>query len=278
MLIEGVHFDLDFCDPVSLGRKSLAVNLSDIAAMGGIPRHFLLSLAMPAGLPLQFVDAFVDGLLGMAAEYGVILVGGDTCSSGGGLCISITLLGEQTPAMTLPRTGASLGDSIFVTGTIGDSALGLTLLRQGVRKGPYVEKHLNPTPRVREGQLLAASGIPTAMIDISDGLLSDLGHILHGSSTGAAIHTTKIPVSDQFHRHVAPSSRDFDSLVLAGGEDYELLFTAPGARKPEVYALFAGSGTMVTEIGEIVSGNSIRLVTSDGEHDLPTVLGFNHFG
>ncbi len=138
MLVEGVHFDLALCDPITLGRKSAAVNLSDIAAMGGRPRHCLLSLAIPQDLPVEFLDGFLTGLLERAQEFDVALVGGDTCSSRGGLVISITLMGEQLPDLVVSRRGAQPGDLIFVTGTLGDSALGLNLLRKGERSGAAV--------------------------------------------------------------------------------------------------------------------------------------------
>ena len=148
MLLEGVHFDLALSDPFTLGRKSLAVNLSDIAAMGGKPRHCLLSLGIPQDLPVEFIDSFVSGLLQRAEEFDVTLIGGDTCSSRRGLVVAVTLMGEQRPERVVRRSGARSADLILVTGTLGDSALGLKQLRSGERAGAAVLKHLDPEPRV----------------------------------------------------------------------------------------------------------------------------------
>ena len=144
MLVEGVHFDLAFTPPFELGRKSLAVNLSDIAAMGGIPRFALLSLAIPPGLSLEILDPFIAGFTSRAKEHGVTLIGGDTCSSRSGFVISVTLMGEQEPERIVRRSGAGGGDLLYVTGFVGDSALGLALLRQGERVGAAITRHLDP--------------------------------------------------------------------------------------------------------------------------------------
>lgn len=277
MLVEGVHFDLSFCDPLSLGRKALSVNLSDIAAMGGEPRHFLLSLAVPPSVPLEFLDQCVQGMLQRAGEFGAVLIGGDTCSSPDRLVLSITLLGDQLPHLIVRRSGARAGDSIFVTGTLGDSALGLSLLRRGERTGPAIARHLDPVPRVREGRALAEAGIPTAMIDISDGLLADLGHILALSSVGARLHADRIPLSPQFRSHFPVADRESLSLALAGGEDYELLFTAPPEKMPELFGLLGEQGTPITEIGTITPETGLSLVGEDGAELSLDVTGFDHF-
>ena len=151
MLVEGIHFDLSFCDPRSLGKKSLSVNLSDIAAMGGRPRYFLLSMAIPPEMTLDFLDDCINGMLSQAEKFGVSLIGGDTCSSSGPLVLTLTVLGEQLPDLLLRRSGARPGDRICVTGTIGDSALGLRLLQQGHTQGDIIKCHLDPVPRVLEG-------------------------------------------------------------------------------------------------------------------------------
>ncbi len=203
MLAQGVHFDLAWHDPVSLGRKSLAVNLSDIAAMGGIPRYALLSLAIPAELDLEFIESFMSGFLEQADRFGVTLIGGDTSSSKSGFVISVTLLGEQYPDKIAKRSGACHGDLICVSGTLGDSALGLDLLKAGGCSGNAVKRHLDPVPRVELGSILAEKRVPSAMIDISDGLYADLGHILEASSAGAKICIDAIPLSADFRNCVA---------------------------------------------------------------------------
>lgn len=277
MLVEGVHFDLTLCDPFTLGRKSLAVNLSDIAAMGGKPRHFLLSLALPDDLSVEFLDGFTGGLLEMAGEFDVALVGGDTCASRGGLVISVTVMGEQIPERVIGRGGARAGDFIFVTGTLGDAALGLRLLRAGERRGPAVTKQLNPQPRVREGMELAEAGIATAMIDVSDGLLADLGHILDLSGTGARLDLAKVPLSESFLEQRFDHAEDPFLLPLAGGEDYELLFTAPPAQQDAVGTLLGRLGTRVSAIGEVTAALGLRVIAADGSDYRVAATGYNHF-
>jgi len=277
MLVEGIHFDLTLCDPFTLGRKSLAVNLSDIAAMGGTPRHFLLALALPEQLPVEFFDRFVAGLLEMAATFDVALVGGDTCASRSGLVIAVTAMGEQLPDRVVKRSGAQTGDLVYVTGTLGDAALGLKMLISGERSGSAVARHLDPSPRVREGMALAEAGIPTAMIDISDGLLADLGHILRLSGAGGRIDLAKLPLSEAFHRHRFTTGEDPFQLPLTGGEDYELLFTAPPGRRDDTLNLLADLGTEATIIGEVIAGNSLQVIDPNGSPCRVTDRGYDHF-
>ncbi len=277
MLLEGVHFDLAYTDPFRLGRKSLAVNLSDVAAMGGEPRHFLLSLAVPPGVTVEFLDRFTEGMLDLAREHGVTLIGGDTCRSPHGLVISVTLHGEQTPELVVRRSGARPGDRIFVTGTVGDSALGLELLRRGERQGWAIDRHLDPTPRVRAGVALARAGLCSAMIDVSDGLAADLGHILDGSGVGARVELDLLPLSPFFREHAPQVSPTPSILALTGGEDYELLFTVPAGRSGEVAPLLAETGVAVTAIGEVTAGSGLAVVGPDGREAAIAHGGYNHF-
>ena len=276
MLLEDVHFDLSYCDPVTLGRKSLAVNLSDIAAMGGYPRHCLLSLGIPHDMPVEFLDGFVTGLLQRADEYGVALVGGDTCASRGGLVISVTVLGEQHPERVVTRSGAKRGDLIVVTGTLGDSGLGLRLLKAGERQGMAVSRHLDPSPRVWEGIKLAEAALPSAMIDISDGLLADLGHILRLSGLGARVELSKLPLSDAVTAHIAETGPDGFVLPLAGGEDYELLFTIPPHSHTEMLSLLEPLGIRTSVIGEITAAG-LAVIGHDGAPFPIAATGYNHF-
>lgn len=277
MLLEGIHFDLAYSDPYRLGRKSLAVNLSDVAAMGGEPRHFLLSLAVPPGVTVEFLDRFTEGMLDLAREHGITLMGGDTCRSSSGLVISVTLHGEQVPELVIRRSGARPGDLVFVTGTVGDSALGLELLRRGERQGWAVDRHLDPTPRVRAGLALAEAQLCGAMIDVSDGLAADLGHILDLSGVGARVEIGCLPLSPSF-RELAPGvTQDPPLLALTGGEDYELLFTVPAGRSGEVVPLLAEIGLAATPIGEITAGSGLSVVGHDGREAPVARGGYNHF-
>lgn len=279
MLVEGVHFDLSLCDPRTLGRKSLAVNLSDIAAMGGIPRHFLLGLAVPPQLELSFIEEYIEGLMEMADRFGVSLIGGDTCASRVGLVIAITIMGEQLPTKIVERRGARPGDLVFVTGTLGDSALGLALLRKGHRKGFLVTRHLDPKPRVCEGVALAESGLITAMIDVSDGLLADLGHILDLSGVGARLGLHHLPLSPAFAEEAGASGiNDRFLYPLSGGEDYELLFTAHPSREDEIFALMTKLSCPVARIGEITAGGGLSVFKDDGTPYRITHRGYDHFG
>jgi len=275
MLLEGVHFDLSFCDPQSLGRKSLAVNLSDLAAMGARPRQFLLGIALPSEISIEFMDGFMAGVMGMAERFGVTLVGGDTCASKGGLAISITALGEQVPERVVKRSGASAGDLIYLSGTVGDAAAGLAELRRGVGEGFLVERQLDPQPRVAAGVALAEAGLASAMIDVSDGVLADLGHICELSGTGARLDLGGLPLSPEYR---AACGADPFALALSGGEDYELLFCSPRDRRAEVEALFQQIGLPVSLLGEITAGNQVELFTPAGNPYTLARRGFDHFG
>jgi thiamine-monophosphate kinase len=277
MLVEGIHFDLSLTDPFRLGRKSLAANLSDIAAMGGKPLSFLLSLAVPASCPVDFLDVFTSGMLSLAGEHGVTLAGGDTCASPHGLVISITAYGEQASDRIVRRCGARVDDLLFVSGTLGDSALGLELLHRGETAGHPIERHLDPQPRVRQGRALADAGLPTSMIDVSDGLAADLRHITDGSSVGAVVYLDKIPLSLPYAEHYGPASESRYRTALAGGEDYELLFTAPSSKRDTVRDLFSELDTPVTEIGRITREGGVRFISPDGASFAVGKGGYDHF-
>jgi thiamine-monophosphate kinase len=277
MLVERVHFDLSFTGPYELGRKSIAVNLSDIAAMGGIPRFALLSLAIPPFLTLDFLDIFIDGFLSRARQHGITLIGGDTCSSRSGFVISVTLVGEQQPVRIVRRVGARPGDRVYVTGTVGDSALGLELLRKGERSGTAITRHLDPSPRNEAGVALAERGLATAMIDVSDGLVADLGHILKQSGCGATVFLDRLPLSPEYLHRIGDVADDCFSLALSGGEDYELLFTSPAIRQEEISDLSAALGIPLTAIGEITTASGLALIAPDGAPYTPTSRGFDHF-
>ncbi len=293
MLLEGVHFDLSYTDFYSLGWKSAAVNLSDIAAMGGVPRFCLTALGIPAGISVEQIKEFYKGFNALCRKYRVDLVGGDTCGSEKGLVISVTALGEVEKKKMLTRTGARPGDLIFVTGTLGDSAAGMELLKAGARvrdpgsKGKgyksairnsqseiarLIKRHLQPVPRIESGRKIALSGCATAMIDISDGLSSDLGHICEESRVGAEIRADQIPFSEDmrnaaYHLNAIPLH-----YALSGGEDYELLFTLP----PSKLKKFLSLKIVSTQIGTIIAGNKMFL-NDNGERAVLKPTGYSHF-
>jgi len=284
-LIEDVHFDLRFTSAYNLGKKSLAVNISDIAAMGGTPRFFLVSLGIPSKISVEFIDEFVTGLHETANSFQTYVVGGDTSFSPEKLNINITLLGEAFPSDVIYRDNAHVGDQVFVTGTLGDSALGLEILmnRKGLsrveeRFKDLVERHCNPTPRVAEGRLIAENRIASAMIDISDGIISDLGHICEQSKVGAKIWLDKLPTSEAFQKHSHEFTDRPMDLALGGGEDYELLFTVDRGNVDLLNRMKNRFKTKVTHIGEVVEPiEGIAVLDNCGKRYVVGKKGFDHF-
>ncbi|HXE95981.1 MAG TPA: thiamine-phosphate kinase [Dongiaceae bacterium] len=278
MLLENVHFRRAWQDPYTLGRKSLAVSISDIAAMGGIPRWALLSHAIPRDLPIEFVDDFMRGFLAMASENRVALIGGDTCSSRSGLAISVTIMGEQYPDLIVRRSGALPDDDIWVTGTLGDAALALKLLENGEAvSDELLFRLLDPNPRVSAALALAEAGLATAMIDVSDGILADYGHIAEQSGVGGRIILDELPLSAGFRRLTADLPEIPYQLALSGGEDYELCFTAHGSSREKIADCMKKSGIAVTRIGIVTSSPGVNAVTPDGSRYNAQIEGFDHF-
>lgn len=260
MLIEGVHFDLKYTTPHQLGYKALAVNISDILAMGGRPRFFLFDIGIPDGFDSKKVEEIYSGVIGLAEDFGVSVIGGDTSLSPCGLLLSGMLIGEtKKPIM---RSGARIGDGIFVTGTLGDSAMGLMLLKNGHRargrRQRLIEKHLLPKPIPLKSTL----GV-TSMIDISDGLLIDLSHICDESNVGAIIYKDRIPLSDELISVANELDKDPYRFALTGGEDYVLLFTSSRDREDAV------------RIGEIIKKG--RYIIEDGKKRPFKAEGYEHF-
>jgi thiamine-monophosphate kinase len=278
LLIEGVHFQRGWTDSRRLGRKSVSVNVSDIAAMGGRPRHLYLGLGVPADFTVEELQLFMDGFLEAVTEYGACLVGGDTCRSPGPLLISVTAEGSVAAGRELLRGGARVGESIYVSGTLGDSALALQLLTAGTPLDPHLEaRHHNPTARVALGQALAEARLASAMIDISDGLSADLGHILKASGTGALLEEPRLPLSEPFRAALHNDPR-LMQLALSGGEDYELLFTAPPDRDAALQDLAGSLQLPLTRIGVITAPDAgLRLRNAAGEVRQADCVGFNHF-
>jgi len=280
ILIEGIHFNRSWIDPYQLGRKALAVNLSDIASMGGTPKYFLISIGLPKNLPLPFVSSFYRGLKMEAKQFRVELIGGDTSLSQK-IVINICLLGEEKKQNLLFRKGARVGDDLFVSGTLGDAALGLKILQErGKIKGTegLINKHLSPCPRVELGQTIAKHHWATAMIDVSDGLLIDTSHLLEESGVGARVWEDRIPLSRLYRKWVHSFSKDPFQFALSGGEDYELLFTAPGKMGKRISSLSHSLKIPITRIGKILpQKEGLRMIGKDGKKYSPSCLGFEHF-
>jgi len=272
-LVSGVHFPKDTA-PFDVGWKSLAVNLSDLAAMGATPAWATLALTLPDA-DAAWTAAFVDGFAALAREFDLALVGGDTTH--GPLSITVTVHGFVPESLALRRSGAKVGDAVFVTGTLGDAAAGLALL-QGPGVAGKAQEHLlarlnRPTPRVAQGLLLRARA--HACIDVSDGLVADLGHICHASAVGAEIDLTLLPASPALLALVAAEARV--PLQLAGGDDYELCFSAAPAIATELLNDLARSGCAATSIGRIVAEPGVRVRAADGSLVASPRPGWEHF-
>ncbi|MFQ5464732.1 MAG: thiamine-phosphate kinase [Thermodesulfobacteriota bacterium] len=284
-LAEGTHFQRAWADPYLLGRKSLSISISDIAAMGGEPFFFLISLQVPARTTLEFIDRLYKGVSDVAEGAGAVLAGGNTARASRSFSITTTLVGEAPQGRVVYRKGARPGETIYVTGTLGDSALGLAELKRGgltALKGPLkkaVRRHLDPTARLEAGRGLARRSIATAMIDISDGLLIDLKRLCSESSTGAVVSAPALPLSRELRRHMKERGRTgATALALAGGEDYELLFTARPADGPKIERLATRLGLAMTPVGEVAPPEEGITVT--GEDGVPLKIkreGFTHF-
>ncbi len=275
MLVEGTHF-LPGADAHRLGHKSLAVNLSDLAAMGADPRWFLLALALPDA-DEAWVAAFADGMFALADAHAIELIGGDTTRGPRTICI--TAIGTLPPGYALRRDTATAGEDLWLSGSTGDAALGLAHASGRVALDPDARRHClarleTPAPRVALGQKLR--GLAGAAIDVSDGLLADLDHVVGQSKVGAEVDYESLPRSAALR-----SCRDrelADECVLAGGDDYELLFTAPAARRAEVEAAGAAAGVAVTRIGRVVGGEQgARLLDARRQPVAVARRGFDHF-
>lgn len=291
LLLEDIHFRREWIDMYSLGWKSAAVNLSDIAAMGGTALYLHLGLGIPAQTELDDLEAFMHGFLSLCEQENVTLCGGDTCRSVQGLCISVTVQGSIPQAELCERSGATPGEVIYVSGTLGDSALALLQLQEGETPAADIAlRHNRPQPRLQLGRALAAQGLASAMIDLSDGIFADLGHILERSACGAELDTRLIPLSAAARSHLRHQPQRRPQL-LRGGEDYELLFTAPAAQQQHLAQLSAKLALPLTAVGTILPApEGLRYIDHDGvthttkpsahpdaKADESSLGGFNHF-
>lgn len=274
-LIANVHFPPD-TPPAAIGHKALAVNLSDLAAMGARPAWALLALSMPQ-VDQDWLAGFRAGFHDLAQAHGVALVGGDTTR--GALAASVTLAGLVDRTDALRRDGARPGDGIYASGTLGDAAAGLHLLQIGKAGNGaddlyLIERLQRPQPRVALGGALR--GLASAAIDISDGLLADLGHILERSAVGATVDTRHLPLSHALRQRFSPV--EAEAFALSGGDDYELCFTVPASRELELARAMAGLDVAVTRIGMIEAEPGLRLLDRSGQARSPQRSGYDHFG
>lgn len=278
-IVAGVHFFAD--DPPDLvARKLLRVNLSDLAAMGARPRAYLICLALPKSVGADWLEAFCRGLRADQEEFGLALIGGDTVATPGPIVLSLTALGEATPGDELRRSGARPGDLVFVSGTIGDAALGLAARRGGLEALPgklreqVIARYHLPRPRVELGMRLR--GLARAALDISDGLVGDLDHVCAASGVGAVVEWPRVPLSEAGKRAVE-AERALVPAVLAGGDDYELLFTAPPEAEERVAALARELDLPLTPIGRITEGRDVSVIDAEGCEIEIEQLGYRHF-
>lgn len=273
-VVESIHFERDWLTPRQLGRRSLLVNLSDIAAMGGRPTFCAVSVGVPGAYTAYDLTALHRGIQEVARETGVAIVGGNV-SRAPNLFISLTLLGDAGRRV-VPRGGAHNGDELYVTGTLGDAALGVRQLQNGRRSGAAIARYREPEPRLKVGGLLAVENIASAMIDVSDGLLQDLGHLTAASGVGAEIDVEQLPYSPSVRRL---SVAERLQLALRGGDDYELLCAVPRRRIPALLQLRKKLGCSITRIGRCIpaprgvelrgAGREVQVLSRDG--------GWDHF-
>jgi thiamine-monophosphate kinase len=283
MLVEGVHFRRDWMDPEQVGAKAVAVNASDIAAMGGEPYAYLTSVALPGDLPVAWVDGFYRGFARTADEYGAALIGGDTVTSPGPVVIDVTVLGwAEAPVL---RRGAVPGDRLVVTGRLGASRAGLELLKAGRRwpgrrgaERAVLARHMQPVARVAAGRLLGARA--HALTDISDDLVLELGELTRFGGVGAVVDAERLPIDGPTRTVAASLGQDIEVWALYGGEDYELLAAIPPSAEAALMAELDSLGVPLTVIGEVVDRPGLWILRDGQEVPLNVhhPASFQHFG
>lgn len=279
MMVAGGHFLADD-PPAMVARKLLRVNLSDLAAMGAAPRAYLLALAVPRGTEEGWLEDFAAGLAEDQETYGIQLIGGDIVATDGPLVASLTALGEVSDGGEVLRSGARPGDLVFVSGTLGDAALGLRTLRgelagvDAAGRAALVDRYRLPQPRLALGARL--SGIAHAAIDVSDGLVADLAHICECSKVGAEVEAERLPLSPAAQAAL-DADRSLRSVVLTGGDDYEIAFTAGPEAAGQVAELAAALALPLTRIGRITAGAEVRVVDDAGADVVLGARGYRHF-
>jgi thiamine-monophosphate kinase len=278
-LVGGVHFLAD--DPPNLvARKMLRVNLSDLAAMGAAPLGYLMTTALPAACDEAWLAGFAEGLAGDQAAFGISLLGGDSVATPGPATLSVTAIGSVPAGRSVRRGGAIPGDLIFVSGTIGDAALGLRALRgelpglDDTQRSFLADRYHLPQPRLALGERLI--GVAHAMLDISDGLIGDLNHLSAVSGVAAVLEAASVPLSPAVRAALA-SDPALLAPVLGGGDDYELVFTAPRAAEPALAGLAAALALPITTIGRIEAGSGVRVIDETGRDIAVAASGYQHF-
>jgi thiamine-monophosphate kinase len=283
--IDGVHFLRREATAAQIGRRALAINLSDVAAMGGSPEHALISLSLPPDTEVEWVEELYRGFREEAQRSGTAIIGGNMARSPGGLQIHITVLGRVLREHLLLRSGARVGDRVLVTGAIGESAAGLALVLDPSLDLPapdrerVLARYKTPTPRLPEAEAIAQLRVATAMLDISDGFSNDVGLICQQSGTGVRIDAVRLPIPEAVRRVALLRGQDAVDFAIQGGEDFELLFTAPEAAVPAIVAAVReATGTAVTVVGEMVDAAlGRRLVVGDGSERRLEPRGWDHF-
>lgn len=273
-IVEGVHFLRD--DPAgAIAQKALRVNLSDLAAKGAVPAGYLMTLLLPNWPDMAWLTAFAEGLCSDQEEFGLSLMGGDTSSTAGPLAISIAAFGYVPTGAMIRRAGAKPGDLVFVSGTIGDAGAGLAVLNGEADRMDFehlVARYRTPLPRVALGAALR--GIASASLDVSDGLIADLGHISEASNVCIEVEASRIPLSPALRMLWG---KDAVLRASTSGDDYEIAFTAPALRREEVFAAASMTGVPVTEIGRVKAGSGVALLDAGGAEIAVEHKGFVHF-
>jgi len=288
LAVEGIHFDLRLGKPKDVGYRTAIANISDIAAMGAIPKFILVALAVPQSYSLNTLRALYRGFKEACCEYHISLVGGDTSASESRLFLSLTILGQVKRNRALRRQGAKVGDLVCVTGTLGDSRAGLQILKRQLRKKkprasqPYEsflkKRHFRPTVQLALGQYLSQHQLAHAAIDISDGLSGDLSQLCQSSQVGAELREKDLPVSRQCHIYATANNLNPFGFALIGGEDYELLFTIHRRHQPKLANLSRMFKTPITCIGVIKPKSfGLRLTLEDGTNQTISSRSYNHF-
>ena len=290
--VDGVHFDRRFVPADAIGHRALAVNLSDLAAMGASPRAALLSLALPPSLDVNDFEQLVDGVLAVAAAHRVTLVGGNITQTPGPLTVDVTAIGSARPRRVLTRAGARPGDEVYVTGTLGEAAIGLQRLQAAARTGlaapkpgegdagwpvdSCVVRYLRPQPRVRAGMLLGRNRAASSCMDVSDGLADCVRQVAEASGVGITLDASAIPVTAEVREAQARRGHDPLEPALSGGDDYELFFTVRPAHRGRLRSVCQQLGDLpITRIGVVTKGRELLVRDADGTRSLPA--GYEHF-